>query len=70
MSSIIPYTCQDSKQKTEIRWKYLQFLALCNVLGELCVSILEHFLMSQGKPAQNRVLRQAAIDGGLPAGVY
>ncbi len=43
MSSIIPYTCQDSKEKRRISGQNLKILTLCNDLPVLDVFLLEHF---------------------------
>lgn len=55
MSSIIPYTCQDSKGKRRFSWQNLAISVLCNVLAGRIVSLLEHFL-----------LRGIALGGSLP----
>ena len=45
MSSIIPYTCQDSKEKQCIWWEKYENSALCNDLPRRDVSLLEHFFI-------------------------
>ena len=45
MSSIIPYTCQDSKKKRCIWWQKPEISALCNDLPRRDVSLLEHFFI-------------------------